>query len=131
MKEWKTYLGGLIALGLVVFLMTYTSAPSSVPFEGYEGQSQPVRLTGVYTCLPHRDTSGPQTLECALGLQATDGEYYALDFSMYSEEPPNVQTGATISANGIFTPIEALSMDYWWKYDIKGIFSINSFETLE
>jgi hypothetical protein len=35
-------------------------------------------MTGTPTCLPHKDTSGPTTLECALGLKGDDGRYYQL-----------------------------------------------------
>lgn len=37
-----------------------------------------VVIEGKVVCLPHRDTSGPQTLECAFGLQSDDGMYYSL-----------------------------------------------------
>lgn len=37
-----------------------------------------VTITGTPTCLPHKDTSGPTTLECAIGLKGDDGRYYAL-----------------------------------------------------
>lgn len=33
---------------------------------------------GVAVCLPHKDTSGPQTLECAIGLKTDDGTYYGI-----------------------------------------------------
>ncbi len=81
-------------------------------------------LTGVQTCLPHKDTSGPQTMECAIGMKTDSGEYYALDFSVMSQIPIEVQTGQGFSANGLITPIENLSTDYWQKYNVKGIFSV-------
>lgn len=37
-----------------------------------------VSLRGTSVCLPHLDTSGPQTMECAIGLKTEDGTYYAL-----------------------------------------------------
>lgn len=37
-----------------------------------------VTLAGTMVCLPHRDTSGPQTMECAYGLLGDDGNYYGL-----------------------------------------------------
>lgn len=83
---------------------------------------QKVTLKGEVVCLPHKDTSGPQTLECAFGLKADDGNYYALDAG--SQVPPPYNTGEHIQASGIFTPIERLSTDHWQKYNVKGIFSI-------
>lgn len=81
-------------------------------------------LTGVQTCLPHKDTSGPQTMECAIGMQTDAGEYYALDFAVMSQIPPEIQNGQRFSANGLITPIENLSSDHWQKYNVKGIFSV-------
>lgn len=81
-------------------------------------------LTGEYICLSHKQTEGPQTLECAFGMKTEAGEFYALDFNALSGEKPNLQTGEKFSASGIITPIEMLSSDYWQRYNIKGIFSV-------
>lgn len=81
-------------------------------------------LTGEYVCLPHVDTSGPQTLECALGILLDDGSYYAIDFNLLSEGTPTFQTGDRITASGVVTPIERVSSDHWKKYPILGIFSV-------
>lgn len=81
-------------------------------------------LSGEYLCLPHVDTSGPQTLECAFGLKTDDGTYYALDFNLMSQAILDLQTGQHISASGVVTPIERLSTDHWQKYPIVGIFSV-------
>ena len=81
-------------------------------------------LTGEVVCLPHRDTSGPTTLECALGIRTDAGEHYALDFSLMSQENPGVDSGDRFTANGMITPIELLSTDHWRKYDIEGILSV-------
>lgn len=35
-------------------------------------------FTGMLDCLPHRKTSGEQTLECAIGLKTDSGDYYGL-----------------------------------------------------
>lgn len=81
-------------------------------------------LTGEVVCLPHADTEGPQTMECAYGLRTDTGEHYALDLSVMSQENPPLETGQRISANGLITPVEMLSSDHWQKYDIEGIFSV-------
>lgn len=49
----------------------------------YKENSQPpkketISLEGKIICLPHKDTDGPQTLECAAGLQTADGKNYGL-----------------------------------------------------
>jgi hypothetical protein len=86
--------------------------------------SERMTLTGVYECLPHRDTSGPQTMECALGMKTDDGNHYAIDLNLLETTAPNLQTGDRFTANGLMTPIEMLSSDHWQKYDVTGIFSI-------
>jgi hypothetical protein len=81
-------------------------------------------LTGEVVCLPHRDTSGPQTLECAMGLRTESGEYYAVDFNLMSQEHSPIETGERFTANGMVTPVEMLSSDHWQRYAIEGIFSV-------
>lgn len=88
-------------------------------------------LEGEVVCLPHKDTTGPTTLECAFGLKTDVGEHYALDFALMSQQALPPETGARISANGLITPIEMLSSDHWQTYDIEGIFSVtDSLKTL-
>ena len=91
----------------------------TVPVEPYRGT-----LSGEYICLPHKNTNGPQTLECALGIKTEAGEYYAVDFNLMSQDYPDVKMGSVITANGVITPIENLSTDTWEKYPIEGIFSV-------
>lgn len=81
-------------------------------------------LSGEVVCLPHANTDGPHTMECAYGLKTEVGEYYALDLSMMSQEHPPLETGEKIKANGLITPIEMLSSDHWKMYNIEGIFSV-------
>lgn len=102
-------------------IMAPTVPPRNIPVVRVPGV---VSLEGEYTCLPHRDTSGPQTLECALGLKTDRGDHYALDFGRLGTQPPPFATGERFSATGLLTPIEYLSSDQWRKYDVKGIFSV-------
>ena len=37
-----------------------------------------ITISGTIICLPHKNTTGPQTLECAFGLKAEDGNNYGL-----------------------------------------------------
>jgi hypothetical protein len=92
--------------------------PSNVPYE--------TSFTGEYVCLPHKDTSGPQTLECALGLKLDDNTYIATDISSLfnSNQNPNFKTGSRLQVKGTFVPIEQISTDHWQKYGIKGILQV-------
>lgn len=92
---------------------------SQVSYEPYRAT-----LSGVQTCLPHKDTSGPQTLECAIGIETDAGEYYSLDFNLMSQIPVEIQNGERFTASGIVTPIERLSTNHWQKYNVQGIFSV-------
>lgn len=43
-----------------------------------ELSSSKVTVSGTIICLPHKNTTGPQTLECAFGIKAQDGNNYGL-----------------------------------------------------
>ncbi|MBC7836196.1 hypothetical protein H7X87_00245 [Acetobacteraceae bacterium] len=100
---------------------------------GYVSRSTPqdldptpynVTLSGTYVCLPHMDMSGPQTEECAFGLQTEDGIYYAVNFGASGNAMEQFQSGTHITAEGFVVIKEALSSDQWAKYNMKGIFTI-------
>jgi len=55
-------------------------------------------VSGEMICLPHKDTSGPQTLECAYGLQADDDRNYGLQFGSYAIS--DIQTGQRVHVKG-------------------------------
>lgn len=84
----------------------------------------PITITGTYTCLPKANTAGPVTLECALGLQ-TDAGYYALDTSVVlTANYPAIQTGESITVEGMLVPLEMVSVDRWQTYDVVGIIAV-------
>jgi len=73
----RVYIFIAVILVVILFAIRVAYAPSGEQ----SGDSQVegiVSLRGTSTCLPHIDTSGPQTLECAIGLKTEDGKYYAL-----------------------------------------------------
>lgn len=37
-----------------------------------------ITIEGTAVCLPHKNTDGPQTLECAVGVKTTNGKYYGI-----------------------------------------------------
>lgn len=83
-------------------------------------------FTGEYICLPHTDTSGPQTLECALGMKLDDGTYVALDTqNLAPEESQGLTNGNIYTVYGNLVPIEELSTDHWQKYPITGIVQVS------
>lgn len=87
--------------------------PSDVPYAA--------SFKGEYVCLPHTDTKGPQTLECALGLKMDNGAYIALDFG---DKPVSYGMGERLELRGMLVPIEQISTDMWRKYPITGILRV-------
>jgi hypothetical protein len=121
-------IGFLILLGIIGLVAAFFSFNNYIYQEKQGGGTgvEPYRstLSGEYVCLPHKDTTGPQTDECAFGLKTEVGEYYAVDFYLMSQEHQPMTPGDMISATGLVTPIERLNTDQWQKYPIEGIFSI-------
>lgn len=106
---------GFFALNVYI----YSEKQAETPVDRYRGT-----LSGEFVCLPHTDTSGPQTTECAFGIKTESGEYYAVDFSLMSQISPELSPGEHFSANGTITPIAMLSSDQWRMYPVEGIFSV-------
>ena len=111
---------GVLVGGLVLNQYIYQQKQGS----GKVVEPYQATLEGTYVCLPHRDTSGPQTLECAYGLKTLTGEYYAVDFGEDRDAVTRVVTGERVGLSGVIAPIERLSSDVWQKYDVEGILSV-------
>lgn len=103
--------------------------PSTTPpiAEGTDqpGQKPPkageVTLTGTGLCLPHRDTEGPQTLECALGFQDEQGNNYGLrDVDPSYKNVTKIPQVGKAKVHGVFEP----KTDE--KYDSIGIITVDS-----
>lgn len=81
--------------------------------------SQPISMTGELICLPHKNTDGPQTLECAFGIQNENGENYAIS-DPEMKFVTAMTNGQSYQITGLFTP-ESES-----KYDIVGTIELIS-----
>ena len=106
-------------VGIYFALRFHQNAPAPL-----DATPQNVTLSGSFTCLPHMDTTGPQTMECAFGMKTDDGEYYAVNFGASTDAMNQFQSGAHITAEGFVVIKEALSADQWAKYNMKGIFTV-------
>lgn len=114
----------LVVAALMLFIiMTLTKKEVTTPVVGGEQT-----IMGTTTCLPHHDTTGPTTMECAFGLKAESGEYYALDTQdLAAVSVAAAQTTESpVIVTGDVTPIEALSTDQWQKYNIVGVIRVSS-----
>lgn len=117
------------------------SAGSHLPFGDVGGTcvadgtplptSASTTIRGTVICLPHKDTSGPQTMECAYGIKSDAGGNYALDLSAAPQSAQDVPMNTHLSMTGLVTPVDALNTDRWQKYDIKGILQVKSYEELD
>ena len=111
----------IIAACVIGYFIIHATRPVPVPVDS---TPQNVTLSGTYTCLPHLDTTGPQTDECAFGLKTDDGVYYAVNFGQSENAMNQFQSGSHITAEGFVVIKEALSSNQWMKYNMKGIFTI-------
>lgn len=113
---------GVLLVGAYFFL-------NHVLYKGNPNKAlEPVRteLAGTYACLQHKDAASAEDGNCLPGLRTEDGLYYALDTGLMSQGKPPLAAGDRISAQGILTPIERLSTDFWDTYTVTGIFSVTS-----
>lgn len=112
---------------IAIFLLLFSNRSTNIT-----ESPERIEVEGETVCLPHRDTSGPVTLECALGLQVGD-KYYSIDtMLMASMEASELvkDTGNRVKVSGVYTPIEELSSNHWQKYNVEGIISVTSVEEL-
>jgi len=121
----------LVALGFTLFITAIVLLPF-VTFPRQETnilvqQNGSITVTGEMVCLPHKDLSGPQTDECAIGLKTDQQEYFALDFSSASMNTKSLVKGEKVTVSGIFVPIDQISSNHWEVYPIKGILSVTEF----
>jgi hypothetical protein len=128
------WLIGLIALAIIAFCV-FRHKGSEVQ-NGPNGQvngemaanNQKVVLEGQVVCLPHRDTSGPTTMECAYGLKTDDGKYYGLDNTgLSSATPPEYDVGDRLSVEGTLVPQDQIPSNFWQTYNVSGFMAMEAF----
>ncbi len=102
-----------VALAIIVIITTILLvARVQAPAAGTQ-----VRLSGEIVCLPHKNTGGPQTLECAYGLHTDDNRYFAL---LYTTLPDQTNPGGRVEVMGTLTAGSSSV------YDIAGTIKIDS-----
>ncbi len=97
--------GILVAGAAVWYLTSDVSSPAEQPAPlppAVATDGQVMTLEGTVACLPHADSEGPQTLECAIGLQ-TGETYYGLD-KLSSDALTTYRAGSIIRVTGIYQP---------------------------
>ena len=85
---------------LAIIVWLGWALPSRLAGSGNQPRQTPgasITVSGLPICLPHRDSSGPQTLECAIGIKTDDGQYYALT------PIGNIQFSQRLTVTGVLT----------------------------
>ncbi len=118
---------------ILIFVLNFTAlnkANAPTPVTQQDNSSIPddggsLTIVGEFVCLPHKDTSGPQTEECAFGLKSED-TYYALQDSTpdYSIVSKGV-AGTIVRVAGTF------KASHDSKYKDIGVITITSLEPVE
>ena len=124
MKSKYVYIIGFLIIVVIFAIVHLSHYSNSKPQPVIDPTPQNVTLSGTYVCLPHVNTSGPQTEECAFGFKTDDGVYYAVNFGQSADAMQQFQAKEHVTAEGNVVPKETLNTDQWNKYNMKGIFTI-------
>lgn len=92
------------------------SVPGGKTFTNPDQSIDTVKI-GTIECLPHKDQDGPQTLECALGLNAEDGFHYAISDPQMNFIS-NAPTGTKVTITGKLTVEDSKTYDIAGKIEI-------------
>ena len=96
---------------VAVFAEESTDTVTSYPVPPARVRGEEVRegrmvsMEGELTCLPHRDSSGGVTMECALGLYGKNGNYYSLEnLNQDDFVSGRLRTGQIVRVTGMLIP---------------------------
>lgn len=93
---------------------------SSFTKGAYLSTVERVTVRGTFACLPHKNTTGPITLECAFGVKSDAGGYYAIDGTLLATTVmTELATGERIVLEGVLVPVDKMAAGLQ-KYDVKG-----------
>lgn len=100
------------------------STPDGKSFTRPTTEGQSVSIDGKIVCLPHKDTDGEQTLECAAGLQNDAGDFYIL-VSPNPSASPGAYSGSEqrVNVTGTLTQEDSI-------YQNKGTITVSTFKLI-
>ncbi len=120
----------LVALAVIAYFV-FRSPRMNAPEPGVAGENigrEEIIVEGDVVCLPHRDTSGPTTMECAYGLKDDAGRYYGLKTDGLPEAtPPEYEVGDRISVEGTLIPTDQIPNNFYTIYNIEGMIDMEVF----
>ena len=113
---------------LVIICVGAVAFGGYIAYQKYTENNQPpkketVTLEGEIVCLPHKNSDGPTTLECAAGLKTAENKHYGLS----TNDPASPLTTAAgtqkkASVTGALEPAGDT------QYDIQGIIVVEKYE---
>lgn len=106
-----------IIYGGVYLVRSGDDKQTDLPFEF----GDKVTVEGELVCLPHRDQTGPQTLECALGLKKNADTYYGIKNTGDAFGVGGFTTGDRVSVTGT-----ALERDPEGRYGVVAVIDVES-----
>jgi hypothetical protein len=112
-----------LVLALVFWFMRDQPDTSSDPNQNdTTGLVRPevIKVSGEIICLTPKDTSGPQTQECALGLRDEQGKNYSLSTTA-SDQISSLPVGSKVTVMAVPKPPAAKT-----KYDVTGSLQVQS-----
>lgn len=115
----------VFAIGSIFVLNQVPQQSAQTPSSTALPKSQPIEIIGEMICLPHKDDSAFQTMECAFGLKSEDGTYYALSDTDETYKNVSQPTGEKYKAVGQFTPQDD------FKYQSIGVILVESLTPVE
>ena len=115
---------------LVIVCVGAVAFGGYLAYQKYKENNQPpktetVSLEGKIICLPHKDTDGPQTLECAAGLQTDESKRYGL-----STKDPASPLTAAVGSDKRAAVTGTLEPAGDTPYSIEGIIAVENYELL-
>src|SRR5882672_5437023 len=111
-------------IGLVVAVVIIVGVALAFLLKGdtpKDSTAGPQTFTGAIECLP-KPGNGPHTLECALGLKASNSKHYALKNNPKSDLP----VGTKVKISGTTTPPTTNEI-----YDISGTIDVKTVQTIQ
>ncbi|HEY1074289.1 MAG TPA: hypothetical protein VGE59_01135 [Patescibacteria group bacterium] len=123
-------LGLLLIVGASLLIIRQSTHPIPLPSSSPSTSPKISTFSGTLACLPHKDTKGPQTLECAYGLKMADA-YYAIDTTFFPVNIASIPIGEKVIITGDLTPIESMPNASLEKYDIQGTIRLSDIERIK
>jgi len=110
-------------IALIPFVFAHKAAAPE-PAAPLPKDNSVITVTGTFTCVPHRDQTGPQTLECAMGMKSGGTHYMLVDTSGDYSLLSSAGTGDEVSVTGKFTE------KHDEVYDSEGVIAVTAIKKL-